>query len=380
MDWEQQASERLDHGDINYETQRLVSLHTLGLLDSEANPALDGIVKAAAGLFGASMALVTLIDGDRQWFKAKFDPQCHLSSTTETPRSIAFCDRTIRSEEVMMVANAEADPLFKDNPLVTEDPKLRFYLGAPLQTPAGAMLGALCVLDKEEKHAAVEQQEALSRLATVVVDLLVAEAETNSQLELIGDEDPTDAEQKILHHARSLLAEYGASEFSVRKVARESSISLGHLQHYFKDKRTLLLAVLDSVAEQLNTYFSDNLGAIKNPNDRIMRLATVMLDRGGESHVLHLLREFWVMSPRDESIAQSLKTMHERTVQFLASAIREANGELSQEGAEAQAAVSLSMLSGAYLFQGQSSERDAEIRQSILESMIVLPSSVVQPA
>ncbi len=128
------------------EIARLAALHAHGVLDTPPEAAFDRITELAAELFDAPIALVSLVDAERQWFKSAVG-----LAVRETPREYAFCDHTIRSDEVMVVADAAHDDRFRDNPLVTGDPGVRFYAGAPLTLPSGARLGSLCIIDREPR-------------------------------------------------------------------------------------------------------------------------------------------------------------------------------------------------------------------------------------
>jgi len=129
------------------EAGRIAALHRYRILDTEAEPAFDRIVKLAALLLDVPIALISLVDTDRQWFKAALGLKVR-----ETPRCIAFCDQAIRSQGIFVVPDAKTDPRFADNPLVTGEPFLRFYAGVPLVTSDGYALGTLCALDQEPQQ------------------------------------------------------------------------------------------------------------------------------------------------------------------------------------------------------------------------------------
>lgn len=151
-----------------HEFERLSALHSYAILDTEPEQAFDDIARLAARLCGTPSALVSLIDGERQWFKAKIgvDP-------CETVRGIAFCDHAIRGDGVMIVPDAALDSRFADNPLVTGDPFVRFYAGAPIVDSEGHALGSVCVLDTRPHvdFAGAEVLAALARQVAVQLDL-----------------------------------------------------------------------------------------------------------------------------------------------------------------------------------------------------------------
>lgn len=150
------------------EALRLATLRQYRVLDTPPEPEFDRIVDLARSIFDVPIALVTLLDDSRQWFKA-----CYGVNVRETEREIAFCDYTIRDEAVMVVHDARQDVRFRDNPLVTGEPYIRFYAGAPLTVSNGTNLGSLCVIDTEPRASFGElQKQQLTHLAAVVVDAL----------------------------------------------------------------------------------------------------------------------------------------------------------------------------------------------------------------
>ena len=146
------------------EQDRLAALKRYKILDTPPEIAFDNIVKIAAQICDVPIALISLVDEDRQWFKA-----AKGLDTNETPREIAFCDHAIRQQDVLIVADAAADGRFSSNPLVTDDPHLRFYAGAPLETSDGFPLGTLCVLDRTPRELTDDQVFALKALAHQVM-------------------------------------------------------------------------------------------------------------------------------------------------------------------------------------------------------------------
>ncbi|MEZ6022406.1 MAG: GAF domain-containing protein [Hyphomonadaceae bacterium] len=126
------------------ETERIAALHSLDVLDREAGASLEAITRCARTAIGAPIALISLIDHDRQWLMCRLG----LDGTTETPREVSFCAHAINTAEPFVVPDARADARFSDNPLVTGPPHVRSYLGMPLVTAHGGLaLGSLCVID-----------------------------------------------------------------------------------------------------------------------------------------------------------------------------------------------------------------------------------------
>jgi GAF domain-containing protein len=178
------------------EQQRLATLHGYKILDTEPEAAFDDLTQLASYVCQAPVALISLIDTDRQWFKSKVGV-----SFNETSRDIAFCASAILQPDVFIVPDASQDERFAENPMVVSEPKIRFYAGATLRTN-GQALGTLCVLDRVPRELSPEQLEALRALSRQVL----------AQLEL---------RRNLLSLEQSLLARNRAEaekEFTLREL------------------------------------------------------------------------------------------------------------------------------------------------------------------
>ena len=143
------------------ERQRVAALERLEILDSMPEAAYDDLVTIASQICGTPMALISLVDRDRQWFKAKVG-----LDATETPREVSFCGHAIaKPEDLFVVPDATLDPRFRANPLVTGDPNVRFYAGAPIVTDQGEALGTVCVIDTVPRELSPQQRASLNALA-----------------------------------------------------------------------------------------------------------------------------------------------------------------------------------------------------------------------
>jgi diguanylate cyclase (GGDEF)-like protein len=150
------------------ETERLAALHSYEVLDTACEAAFDNIAHLAAELTDCPISLVSLIDADRQWFKARVGLE-----TKETPREHAFCAHAILNPgKLMVVPDSLQDPRFVDNPLVEAGPKIRFYAGMPLVNPEGAVLGTLCIIDRKPRQITEAERITLGRLAHAVTTTL----------------------------------------------------------------------------------------------------------------------------------------------------------------------------------------------------------------
>jgi diguanylate cyclase (GGDEF)-like protein len=177
-----QGAAMLKAGKPANETERLAALQRYAILDTPAEAAYDDLLSVAAAICGTPMGTVSLVDADRQWFKSRLGV-----SDQQTPRDVAFCSHTILDPgHVFEVNDAATDARFSDSPLVTGDPNIRFYAGAPLVSSDGQAVGALCVMDTTP-HQLTDQQrralEALSRQVVALMELRTAVAELRHHLE-----------------------------------------------------------------------------------------------------------------------------------------------------------------------------------------------------
>ena len=151
------------------EPRRLQSLHSLGVLDTPPERRFDRITRVATAAFRVPIALVSLVDHDRQWFKS-----CVGLDVTQTDRSISFCGHAILSDDLLIVPDALDDPRFADNPLVVGEPRIRFYAGCPLSGPEGRKLGTLCIIDREPRSFDAESVALLRELGSWVEEELAS--------------------------------------------------------------------------------------------------------------------------------------------------------------------------------------------------------------
>jgi len=207
------------------EAQRLATLRQYDVLDTPPEQSFDDLTLLAAHICQTPMASVSLVDEARQWFKSRIGV-----NAAETPRDIAFCAHTIlHKDEVFTVCDAHADARFVDSPLVTSDPHIRFYAGAPLVAPDGQAVGALCVMDRQPRTLSAEQLAALRALGRNVVSQLELRRQAR-ELAKIG------AEQ---HHADVLLRQ----QFDLLSASKEEADRLLALAQ--KSRRAILSVLED---------------------------------------------------------------------------------------------------------------------------------------
>jgi diguanylate cyclase (GGDEF)-like protein len=195
------------------EAERLSALQRYRILDTPPESRFDDLVAIAAAICGMPMGSVSLIDDDRQWFKARLGLE-----DAETPRDTAFCAHAIlEPDKVMVVPDARADARFRDNPFVTGAPGIRFYAGAPLLSADGLPLGTLCVMDRQPRELAPYQQEALDALSRQVAALLELHR-VSSELKL-QLQDRGWYERKLHDYAEALEAQNAELSEQVRSDA-----------------------------------------------------------------------------------------------------------------------------------------------------------------
>lgn len=163
------------------EAQRIAALASYNILDTPNEERFDRIVRMASRVFGSPIALISLVDRDRQWFKASVG-----LAAKETPRAISFCTHAIQQREVYVVGDAAADPRFANNPLVTGEPRVGFYAGAPIINRDGFALGTVCVIDREPWTDFPDfAKDALRDYAGAVADWL----DSDRQIRLLTEEN-----------------------------------------------------------------------------------------------------------------------------------------------------------------------------------------------
>ena len=160
------------------EVARIAALNRYAILDSEPEEAFDDLVILAAHVCRTPMALLSLVDDHRQWFKSAVGVQIK-----ETPKEISVCAHAIQQSELFIVPDMLEDARFRDNPLVTNEPRIRFYAGAPLVNEDGFALGTLCVVDREPRELDEEQTDALKALSR----LALRQMELRKNLQMLKD-------------------------------------------------------------------------------------------------------------------------------------------------------------------------------------------------
>ncbi len=153
--------------EFNQEKKRIKALYKLNILDTPYEEQYDTITRIASYVCGTPISFISLLDKERQWFKSRLG-----IDVAETSREVSFCNHTILGDELMEVRDTQLDARFKENPLVTGEPNIRFYAGSPLVTSAGEKIGTICVVDVNPRQLSKEQKECLDGLAKQVMILI----------------------------------------------------------------------------------------------------------------------------------------------------------------------------------------------------------------
>ena len=218
------------------EEARLEALHRYRILDTEAEEVYDNVARLATHLCGVPMSAVSLVDEDRQWFKARVGLE-----TRQTARDVSFCAHAIDGRDVLVVPDMIEDERFSDNPFVASPSGIRFYAGAPLVTPDGHAVGTLCVMDRRPGSLSSAQADALQALGRhVIAQMETRRAAAGQALVLASLEDAAKTGQA---HAETVsLAMTYVFETAPVKAYLSSDAALAHFYGYktFDELTTLL--------------------------------------------------------------------------------------------------------------------------------------------
>ncbi|MBN3906535.1 MAG: response regulator [Nostoc sp. NMS1] len=291
------------------EIQRIESLLQYKILDTRSEAAFDDLTRLASYICGTPIALISLIDSDRQWFKSKVG-----LDALETPRDLAFCAHAIMQPEVFVVPDATEDERFATNPFVTSDPNVRFYAGVPLTNPEGYALGTLCVIDNVPRNLSPEQVEALRILGRQVIKQLEMR---RSLASLVLASDTRKHTQKASKQffkkvavgfglALAILVLIATLSYQSTEVLDNTSKRLNNIQLTINSLHELLSNIKDAETEQSGYILTGNDAYLKpyqialiNLPPEIKQLRKLTLDTPGQRSQLYTLESLIVVKLKE---------------------------------------------------------------------------------
>ncbi|MBD2438410.1 response regulator [Nostoc sp. FACHB-110] len=317
------------------ETQRIESLLEYKILDTPSEDAFDDLTRLASYICGTPIALITLVDQNRQWFKSNFG-----LDALETPRNVAFCAHAILKSDVLIVPDARLDDRFAKNPLVTADPNIRFYAGVPLVNPEGYALGTLCVIDRIPRNLLPEQVEALRILGRQVIKQMELRRNLTSLVLVTKERQKT---QKVRKQFFKMLAGgFGLASVILLLIGVLSSQSIVVLiqtnnqakktQQRINNLESLLSQIKDAETAQnsyiqtgQDTYLKPYQLAVKNINKKFNRLTNLVLPQSPQQTQISQLKPLLLAK-----LEQLQQTVDLRQNQGLAAALKLDNPNKNQ--------------------------------------------------
>jgi len=263
------------HAITNDEPGRIAALQRYEILDTPTEGAFDKVTNLVRTLFSVPISAVSLIDTNRQWLKSH--PGLDVS---ETPRDLAFCDHAIRQDDPLIIPDAQDDPRFRDNPLVTGDPGIRSYAGVPLRTPDGYNIGSLCAIDTRARDFPPEQMEIMKGLAAIVVEQM--------ELRMLAERDHLSGAMT----RRAFVAEIDKRIALFVRHQRPAALVLLDIDHFKRINDSHGHPVGDRVIEAVARCCAD----LSRPSDSLGRIGGeefgLLLPETSETEALAAARRF----------------------------------------------------------------------------------------
>ncbi|MGY6561657.1 MAG: GAF domain-containing sensor histidine kinase [Luteibaculaceae bacterium] len=336
--------ELIDKKTVNEEV-RLAALESYKILDSAAETEFNQLVELASKIFEAPVSLISLIDTDRQWFKAKVG-----IDLAETARDISVCTHAIKQDDVFVIEDLSANELFKDNPLVTEE-GYKFYAGKPLKTPEGYNIGTLCVLDNKPREISDFQKETLTVLAQQVVNQLELRKKNRSlqsQIEsLLATNDNLSRKSHInkklialmSHDLRSPIVAVSSllDLFNQNLVPAESlSSQVGNMYNTLSQTVNLLDGMItwaNKADAEMDEEVSYKEIDLKELTTNVVKLVSVKLDQQHVS-VVNTIRDHFTIKGDSNMISYAVRKIIQNSLKYTENGTVTLAAELTNDGVE----------------------------------------------
>ncbi|MEW5860087.1 MAG: response regulator, partial [Cyanobacteriota bacterium] len=311
------------------EAERIEALLQYKILDTPAEEAFDDFTRLASYICGTPIALVSLIDTNRQWFKSKVGLEA-----LETPRDDAFCAHAIVQPDVFIVPDATADERFATNPLVTSDPNIRFYAGTPLVTPEGQAVGTLCVIDRVPRNLTPEQVEALRLLGRQVIKQMELRRNLANLTFVTGERKQAEKTRRQFFKqiaggfglASAILVLIGVISYQNTRGLIETNNRVAQTQDRLNKLEQLLSQIKDAETGQRGylltgqeSYLEPYQAAIGNLNQQIQQLRELTADNPNQQRQLAAIEP--LIAAKLDFIKQTIDLRKNRGLEAAAQAI-----------------------------------------------------------
>ncbi|MBW4683307.1 MAG: PAS domain S-box protein [Microcoleus vaginatus WJT46-NPBG5] len=297
------------------EAERLKALREYQVLDTPAEADLDDLTRLAAYICGTPIALISLIDANRQWFKSKRGLEA-----SETPRDVAFCAHAIQQPDVFIVPDATSDERFATNPLVTSEPNVRFYAGTPLINAKGHALGTLCVIDRVPRSLSPEQEEALRALGRQVIKQL--ELRRNLATLTLATTQHQQVRKRSRHFFKSVAGGFGLASAILVLIGIVSYRSINELieTSNLVERTHQVLESLESVLSNLTYAETGQRGYILTGDESYLEPYNTAIP--GLNQDLEKLKQLTADSPKQQQRLAMLQPLIGKRIDVLSEIVR----------------------------------------------------------